>query len=127
MCHARDQQADVVVEVWVGAQGKTVAIGEGGQARRQVGLPRHGCSLHEHRDDRDVAVQCGFHLDAHEVAGVVEPAAPVVVRDGEPLPPDDNQHHLAPAHGLAQRAPEVPPERDVVHILEHALLAELPH
>ena len=79
----------------------------------------------QHRHDGNIARQRGLQLDAHEVVRIVESALARSVARIDPPRPDDGEHRRAAADDVVQVSAKILPQRNRIHILEHARLAEL--
>ena len=94
------------------------------QIVRQVGGLRHRRVVYEDRNHALALPQRFGHFETHEIALVVEPPPASLARHGEPLRPDQYQHHVGEPDVLAQCCSEILAERNVVDIHEHAVGAE---
>ena len=61
-----------------------VAMGEALQALRKLILAGHLRAVHQHRDDRHLALQRRRYLQHHEVVGVIQAALAGSAGDGRP-------------------------------------------
>ena len=73
---------------------------------------------------RTFRCQGGLDLDANEILGVVEPAAPVLVGDRQPLVAYERQQDVGIADRFADHLDEVVAQLDRVDVLENLLVAE---
>ena len=87
--------------------------------RQVVGL-RHDRAVDQHRNDRHIALERGFDLDTHEIVGIVEAAAIVLVRARKPIPADKRDQRITSANALCQHFDEIAAGRDVVDVDEDA-------
>ncbi len=81
----------------------------------------------QHGHYRDVAGECSLQFDPHEVIRILQPPLPCLVARIRPARTDDGEHGPALAHDAVQMSAKVLPQRNRIHILEHAGLAEFGH
>jgi len=118
-----DQQLDVRVPASM-AQLDAVAKRQVLQVVRQLVGARHGSLLHEHRNDRDVALQRACRLEPDEIVGVVQAALAFLVGRGQPGLADNREQHAAGSDLLLYDAAEVAARLDARHVHEDRVLAE---
>jgi hypothetical protein len=66
-----------------------------------------------------------FQFDANEIVRILEAPLALAVARISPPRPDDSQYHGAVPNHLVKVTAKILPQRDRIHILEHAHLAEL--
>ena len=93
------------------------------RVRQVLGLG-HDRAIDQHRNDRHVALERRFDLDAHEIIGVVEATAIVLVRAGEPIPANHRDERVAAANALGQDFHEIATGRDIVDVNEDTFRSE---
>lgn len=102
-------------------------MGEPAQIRGQTVSGRHDGAIHQHWDDGEAHPQGGLDLSVDEVARARQSRL-ALGRDGvEPVRSDDNQMDATGAQCTLDVLREVFPRRNVVHVLEDALAAEMLH
>ena len=84
----------------------------------------HCCPVHQNRDDRHVAIEGGFDLDADEVTSVIEAAAIVLVFARKPVMPDEGNESVTSSDPLGQDFNEIATGRDAVDVNKYALAPE---
>ena len=101
-----------------------IAECEIGQIGRQLVGRWHACTLHQHRDHRNAALQRRGDLEPDEILGVVDPPHAIAVAGRQPLAPDQCEQDVALGNLGVDHLPEVDAglDRDDVH--EHRVVAE---
>lgn len=119
----RDQTPGIGAEALVPDR-QRVAVGQVGQALRQVLSARHDRALCQDRDDAHVAGEGSLDLQPDDIVGIIQPPAASVIGCGQPARPDDRQHYLARIHRAEDRLGEIGAWLDRGHIDEDLVLAE---
>jgi hypothetical protein len=123
-CKTFGQAVHVEVEVRIGANAPSLALGQRSQAGRELLGARHRCVANGDGDQRHPALDRGFDLLADEIGCCLEPPHTAVVGARRPLWTDQGQHH-----GLAHFLKDVGAierfQRHAVDVLEYALATEL--
>ncbi len=115
-----DEALDVGPESLMG-QPNGIAFGQRPDRFRQLIRMRHARLVHQHRDNPLAKLERGLDFDAHEVIGIVEASAAVLIGGVEPVVADHRQHRVALRHLRFQHADEVFTGRDIVDVYEKPL------
>ena len=86
---------------------------------------RHMRPLHQDRRDHDIALECRFDLQAHEITRIFEARSSFFVLDVGPVSADQHQHEIARVQCLLQCAAEVTAQGDAIHVHEYGVLTTL--
>ena len=98
-----------------------IALGKRPHRFGQLIRVRHTRLVHQHRDNPLTLLERGFDFDAHEIVGIVEASAAVLIGGAEPVVANHRQHRVALRHLRFQHADEVFTGRDIVHVHEEPL------
>jgi hypothetical protein len=85
----------------------------------------HPRTVQEDRDYRNIALQRGCDLDAHEVMRIIKAAVSIVVARVEPIWANQSDQCITLRDLLAQNPNEVRAERNSVNVHEQEIAAEL--
>jgi hypothetical protein len=91
----------------------------------QVVLLWHLCFGQQDRDDRKIALERGFDLEAHEIGGVVETSSAILVDHAEPLRSNYRKQHVAARYAALDPSTEVLAFRDAIDVAKQVLPWEL--
>jgi hypothetical protein len=123
--HRPDQAVDMRVKIAAGIDLRGVVEREALHRVGQLVGPRHGGTLHQHRDDRDFPRQRGLDLDPHRVGFVGDPQ-PAALAGPEPVRPDHRHQHIVVGELALDVLAEIDPERDAVDVHEDGAVPEMP-
>jgi len=78
----------------------------------------NSCAVDKDWNDANVALKRRFDLDPDEIVRIVEPAQPVLVGGGNPVPSDDGNERVTSADAISQDIEPVNAKVDVVDVEE---------